>query len=123
MSLDDERELDEIKRAIDQKLWRRGLVGGHLIVWLIGCAIVGIKGGGLIELVAPAWFGLVLLHTLLVYMWEKRDHDVAAEVERRAQRHGKDKLKHDRLYRLSDDGELEEVAFDDEDESLKASER
>lgn len=41
MSYDDE-ELKEIKRQIDAKLWRRGLLGVHFIVWLIGCAIISV---------------------------------------------------------------------------------
>ena len=120
MSYDDDSELNEIKRQVDRKLWRRGLLGGHLILWLIGCAIVGIKGGGLIEIVAPAWFGLVLLHGLLVLLWENRDRAIEAELERRAQGWGGDKLKRDRLYRLSDDGELIEVDEMDMDEDKTA---
>src|SRR4051812_31612520 len=103
--LDDE-ELREIKRQVDQKLWRRGLLGAHVILWLIGCGIIGVMEGPAVELVAPAWFGLVLLHGLLVLLWERREHEIAAEVERRAQARGGEKLKRDRLYRLSDDGEL-----------------
>lgn len=122
MSYDDDSELNEIKREIDQQLWRRGLLGGHLVLWLVGSAIVGIKGGGLIELVAPAWFGLVMLHGLLVLLWENRDKAIKAEVERREALRGSDKLKRDRLYRLADDGELIEVDLD-EDTRVKAAQR
>lgn len=122
MTYDDDSELNEIKREIDQQLWRRGLLGGHLVLWLVGCAIVGIKGPWLVEFVAPAWFGLVLLHGLLVWMWESRDKAIKAEVERREALRGSDKLKRDRLYRLADDGELIEVE-EDEDARVKAAPR
>ncbi len=113
----EDEELKEIKRQVDAKLWRRGLLGAHVIVWLIGCGIVAVIEGPLIELVAPAWFGLVLLHGLLVILWERREHDINAEIERRAQVRGGEKLKRDRLYRLSDDGELVEVE-ENEDAAL-----
>ena len=40
--------------------------------------------------------------------------ELAQELERRAQVSGSEKLKRDRLYRLSDDGELVEVEDDEE---------
>ncbi len=105
----EDEELKEIKRQVDQKLWRRGLLGAHLILWLIGCGVVAVTDVAAVELVAPVWFGLVLLHGLLVVLWERRDHEIKMEVERRAQVRGSEKLKRDHLYRLSDDGELIEV--------------
>jgi hypothetical protein len=122
MSYDDDGELNEIKREIDQRMWRRGLLGGHLVLWLVGSAIVGIRGPWLVELVAPAWFGLVMLHGLLVLLWENRDKAIKAEVERREALRGSEKLKRDRLYRLADDGELIEVD-EDEDIRVKAAQR
>ena len=122
MSYEDE-ELKEIKRQVDQKLWRRGLLGAHLILWLIGCGIVGFEYGRLVGIVAPAWFGLVLLHGLLVVLWERRERDIQAEVERRAQVRGSEKLKRDRLYRLSDDGELIEVEDEASDDVLHSIHR
>ena len=118
MSYDDDSELNEIRQQVDQKLWRRGLLGGHLVLWLVGCGIVGALEGGAVQIVAPAWFGLVILHGLLVMLLENRDRDIKAEVARRAQERGGEKLKRDRLYRLADDGELIEVE-DNEDVPLK----
>ncbi len=114
----EDEELKEIKRQVDQKLWRRGLLGAHLILWLIGSGIIGFEYGRLVGIVAPAWFGLVLLHALLVGLWERRERDIQAEVERRVQARGGEKLKRDRLYRLSDDGELIEVEDDEQDEAV-----
>ena len=119
----EDEELKEIKRQVDQKLWRRGLLGAHLILWLIGCGIVGFEYGRIVGIVAPAWFGLVILHGLLVFLWEKREGDIEAEVERRMQARGGEKLKRDRLYRLSDDGELVEVEDDDRDEAVVEAHR
>ncbi len=113
MSYDEDSELNDIKKQIDQKLWRRGLLGAHAIAWLVGCAFIGIFYKGAVEFVAPAWMGLVLLHGLLVLLWEKRERDIEAEVERRMMERGNQKLKRDRLYRLSDDGELMEVEDED----------
>ncbi|MEP6987120.1 MAG: hypothetical protein ABI970_16055 [Chloroflexota bacterium] len=114
MSYDDE-ELKEIKRDVDRKLWRWGLLGVNFVAWLVGSAIVAALDPAAVEIVAPAWFGLIILHGLLVFLWIKRDHDIEAEVERRAQVRGSEKLKRDRLYRLADDGELVEVEDTDED--------
>jgi len=113
MSYDDE-ELKEIKRQVDAKLWRRGLLGLNFIAWLIGCGILAMLDAAAVEIVSVTWFGLVLFHGLMVFLWEKREHDIQAEVERRAQVRGSEKLKRDRLYRLSDDGELVEVEDEDE---------
>ena len=122
MTYDDDSELNEIKREVDAKLWRRGLLGGHLILWLIGCGVVGVVDGAAVALVAPAWFGLVLLHGLLVILWENRDREIKAELARREEARYGEKLKRDRLYRLSDDGELIEVE-DDEQTLLKDIQR
>ena len=111
---ENDTELDEIKRQVDRRLWRWGLVGVNFIAWIVGSAIVAALDGEAVAIVAPAWFGLVVLHGLLVFMLEKRDRDIEAELKRREQLRGNDKLKRDRLYRLSDDGELVEV----EDESM-----
>jgi len=46
-----------------------------------------------VEIVAPAWFGFVVRNGLLVFLWEKRDRDIEAELERRAQVRGSEKLK------------------------------
>jgi hypothetical protein len=113
MSYDDE-ELKEIKQQVDKRLWRWGFVGVNFIAWIVGCAIVAALEPAAVEIVAPAWFGLVVLHGLLVFIREKRDHDIATELARRAEQRG-DKLKRDRLYRLSDDGELVEVEDTDMD--------
>lgn len=116
MSYDDE-ELKEIKRDVDRKLWRWGLLGVHFVAWIVGSGIVAALDPAAVEIVAPAWFGLFVLHGLLVFLWIKRDHDIQVEVERRAQERGSEKLKRDRLYRLSDDGELVEVEDVDEEEA------
>ena len=109
----DNEELNEIKRQVDRRLWRRGLFGAHAIVWVVGIGIVAIVDAAAVDIVAVAWLGLVLLHGLLVLLWEKRDRDIEAEVVRRAEGRGSEKLKRDRLYRLSDDGELVEVEDDE----------
>lgn len=114
MSYDD-AELKEIKREVDRRLWRWGLLGVNFVAWLVGSAIVAALDPVAVEIVAPAWFGLIILHGLLVFLWIKRDHDIQAELERRQQLRGSEKLKRDRLYRLSDDGELVEVEDEDEE--------
>ncbi|MBI1281656.1 MAG: hypothetical protein GC179_26255 [Anaerolineaceae bacterium] len=107
-------ELKEIKRQVDAKLWRRGLLGLNFIAWLIGTGILAVVDAAAVEIVAVTWFGLVLFHGMMVILWERRDHEIAVEVERRAQARGSEKLKRDRLYRLSDDGELVEVEDEDD---------
>src|SRR4051812_23818821 len=118
MSYDDE-ELKEIKQQVDKRLWRIGLLGANFIAWIVGSAIVAAIDPAAVEIVAPAWFGFVVLHGLLVFLWEKRDRDIEAELERRAQVRGSEKLKRDRLYRLSDDGELVEVEDGEREEAVK----
>ncbi len=113
MSYEEDSELNEIKQKIDQKFQRRVLLGAHAILWFVGLGILSILDVGIIDIVAVTWLGLVLFHGLMVLMWEKRDRDVEAEVQRRAAERGSQKLKRDRLYRLSDDGEL--VEAEDED--------
>ncbi len=115
---DEDEELKEIKRQVDAKLWRRGLLGLNFIAWLIGCGILAMVDVAAVEIVAVSWFGLVLFHGLMVFLWEKRDQDIEAEVERRMQARGSQKLKRDRLYRLSDDGELVEIEDEDKDEAV-----
>ena len=122
MSYDDE-ELKEVKQQVDKRLWRYGLLGANFIAWIVGSAIVAAVDPAAVEIVAPAWFGLVVLHGLLVFLWEKRDRDIKAELARRAEERGKEKLKHDRLYRLSDDGELVEVEDTDREEAAADSRR
>ena len=119
MSYDDE-ELKEFKRQVDRRLLRWGSVGVNFVAWLVGCGILAIVDAAAIEIIATAWFGLLILHGMLVWMWEKRDRDIAAEVARREQLRGSEKLKHDRLYRLADDGELVEVE-DDADQNVALS--
>lgn len=121
--LHDDEELKDIKRQVDKRLWRWGLVGANFIAWIVGSAIVAAVDGEVVAIVAPAWFGLFVLHGLLVFLWEKRDRDIQAEVERRAQMGGSGKLKRDRMYRLSDDGELIEVEDNDWEEEAVASHR
>lgn len=113
MSYDEDSELNEIKKKIDQKLRRRVLLGAHAIVWFVSLGILSILDVGIIDIVAVAWLGLVLFHGLMVLMWEKRDRDIEAEVQRRETERGSQKLKRDGLYRLSDDGELMEVEDED----------
>ena len=123
MSYDDESELKEIKRQVDRRLWRWGLLGANVIAWVVISGIVAIVDEAAVPIVASAWFGLVMLHGLLIVLWEKRDRDIAAEVARRAQERGSEKLKRDRLYRLSDDGELVEVEDMEPDEVVAKSRR
>lgn len=113
MSYDEDSELNDIKKQIDRKLWRRGMLGAHAIAWMVGCGVIAILDIAAVEIVSVAWFGLVLFHGLMVLMWEKRDRDIEAEVQRRSAERSNQKLKRDRLYRLSDDGEL--VEAEDED--------
>lgn len=122
MSYDDD-ELKEIKQQVDKRLWRIGLLGANFIAWIVGSAIVAAIDPAAVEIVAPAWFGLFVLHGLLVFLWDKRDHDIEAELARRAEERGKEKLKRDRLYRLSDDGELVEVEDDEREEAVKETQR
>jgi len=119
MSYDDE-ELKDIKRQVDRRLLRWGSVGVNFVAWLVGCGILAIVDAAAIEIIATAWFGLLILHGMLVWMWEKRDRDIAAEVARCEQLRGSEKLKRDRLYRLADDGELVEVE-DDADQNVALS--
>ena len=105
-------ELKAIKQQVDRNIWRIGLLGAHFIAWVVGSALVGVLFEGAVAIVAPAWFGLILLHGLLVFLAGKRDRDIEAELERRRTVRGEEKLKRDRLYRLSDDGELVEVEDD-----------
>lgn len=118
MSNDDD-ELKEIKQQVDKRLWRLGLLGAHFVAWVAGSAVLAATLGEEGALIVPIWFGVVVLHGLYYFLTEKREHDIQAEVERREQLRGNDKLKRDRLYRLSDDGELVEVEDDEHDEALK----
>jgi uncharacterized membrane protein YfcA len=118
MSYDDD-ELKEVKQQVDKRLWRLGLLGAHFVAWVAGSAVLAAALGEEGALIVPIWFGVVVLHGLYYFLSEKREHDIQAELERREQLRGNDKLKRDRLYRLSDDGELVEVEDDEHDEVLK----
>jgi len=110
----DDEELKEIKQQVDRKLWRWAGLGANFVAWIVGCGILALVDSALVEFVAVVWFGVLMFHGILVFLWEKRDRDIQAELERRAQVRGSEKLKRDRLYRLSDDGELVEVEDDEE---------
>src|ERR1051325_1254258 len=115
---EDDSELEDIKRQVDKRLWRIGLLGAHFVAWVAGSAVLAAVLGEEGALIIPAWFGLVVLHGLWYFLMEKRERDIQVELERREQLRGNDKLKRDRLYRLSDDGELVEVEDSDlEDEA------
>ena len=109
MTYDDESELKAIKQQVDRRLWGIGLLGAHFVAWVAGSAIVAAVAPEAVDIVAPVWFGLVVLHGLLYFLLQKREHDIQAELRRREEMRYEGKLKRDRLYRLSDDGELVEV--------------
>ena len=115
---EEDSELADVKRQVDKRLWRMGLLGAHFVAWVVGSGVVAAAFGEAAALIVPAWFGLVVLHGLIYFLMEKRDRDIQTELERRAKLRENDKLKRDRLYRLSDDGELVEVEDSDlEDEA------
>jgi hypothetical protein len=109
MSYDNDAELKEIKQQVDRRLWGLGLLGAHFVAWVVGSGILAAALGEAGELIVPAWFGLVVLHGIFYFLLQKRERDIQAELARREEARYEGKLKRDRLYRLSDDGELVEV--------------
>jgi hypothetical protein len=117
----DHEEYEAIRREVSRRLLRWGVLGAHAILWGVGSGIGVLLSGGMeavfdnspILYISILWLGLVCLHALLVILLEVRDFIVRREIKQRHE--APIKLKRDRLYRLTDDGELvEEEAPEDE---------
>lgn len=119
----DHDEYQSIRRDIERRLLRWGLLGAHGILWGVGSGIGVLLSGGMVAVfdnspilyISILWFGLVCLHGLVVALLEVRDFAVRREIKQRQNTPAK--LKRDRLYRLSDDGELVEAEEPDKDEA------
>ena len=110
----DETELREIRHEVDRRLLWRGLLMAHSIIWVFGSGLAIVINNRVGVPLTIGWFGLLMLHWLVAGLIAKRNKDVQREISRRYGIPVDEKLKHDRLYRLSEDGELEAV---DEDET------
>lgn len=119
----DLNEYQSIRRDIERRLLRWGLLGAHAILWGVGSGIGVLLSGGMeavfnnspILYISILWFGLVCLHGLVVALLEVRDFAVRREIKQR--QNSPTKLKRDRLYRLSDDGELVEAEESDREDA------
>lgn len=109
----DETELREIRREVDRRLLWRGLLMAHTIIWVFGSGLAIVVNNRVGVPLTIGWFGLLMLHWLLAGLIARRDKDIQREIQRRQSFAGGEKLKRDRLYRLSEDGELEEVVEDE----------
>lgn len=119
---EDDLQIDEeaIRRRVNRRILRWGLLGLHFIIWMVGAGLLDMSlGKPTSEVLILIWFGLVGLHAGLVALSGMRDRMVQREIRRERQNASEEryqeKLKRDRLYRLSDDGELVEVEDEHQD--------
>jgi hypothetical protein len=74
-------------------------LGIHVTFYFLVIALLwGLVGGNAMRMFAVAWIGPLTLHVLFVFLYRR---------EMRAKRHGK--FKRNQLYRVNEEGELEEV--------------
>ncbi|MEZ4669337.1 MAG: hypothetical protein R3E39_15640 [Anaerolineae bacterium] len=114
MSLN-ENELRQIRREVDRRLLWRGLLLIHTVLWIFGGTLSILLSTRVGVPFTISWFAVLVMHWLVAGLMAKRERDFQREVERRRALQADNKLKRDRLYRLSEDGELEEVGDDMQD--------
>jgi hypothetical protein len=110
---DEDIDIDAIRRRVNQRFWRWGSVGVHFVIWMIGTGLIASVTGEndpvIGSMVAVVWFGILLLHAMLILMLGMRATAIqrAIDHERRLL-HG-DKPKRSERLILTDDGEVVEL--------------
>lgn len=113
---DDEVQIDEeaIRRQVNRRIFRWGTLAVHGIAWVVGSGLIGVALDKPASTVAiMLWLGLLATHGALLGLLQMREGMLQGAIKHERQRASEqryeEKLKRDRLYRLSDDGELVEV--------------
>ncbi|MBI5671000.1 MAG: hypothetical protein HZC41_23650 [Chloroflexi bacterium] len=112
-------DFDGIRTRIERRYRRRFELAAHVVfyVFIVGGLWLLRMPPPALPLLAGVWALVLALHALQFIFAEFTDRAIEREIEReRARVYGSDKPKRDRKVRLSDEGELIDVAEDEWDD-------